>query len=193
MITVASELTDEKGRDFRDIEIRIIAELMKNSRRSDREIAHTVGCSQPTVSRLIKRLEKEGVIKEYTMIPDFKRLGYQIMAVVSFGLKSPMTKTQFQKVEEHISEIDEAGFHPGFIGVNGMGRDRKNRLFVSFYRSYSDYSQEMNLIKNAPYLEGESLESFLVDLNEETVGIGVLSLSTIAKSQLELLENQKKK
>lgn len=193
MMRIALELTDKKIRDLKDVEIRIIVELMKNSRRSDREIAHAVGCSQPTVSRLIKRLEKEGVIREYTMVPDFKKLGYEIMAVVSFGLKSPMSRAQFQEVEKHISEINDDGFHPGFIGVNGMGSGRKNRLFVSFYRSYSDYSQEVSLIKRAPYLEGRSLESFLVDLNEEPVGVGVLSLSTIAKSQLEILENKKEK
>jgi DNA-binding Lrp family transcriptional regulator len=40
---------------------------MKNSRRSDRELALVLGISQPTVTRLRTRLEKEGIIKEYTM------------------------------------------------------------------------------------------------------------------------------
>ena len=66
---------------MKELERRLIAELIRNSRRSDRELAKAVGCSQPTVSRMIKRLEKEGYIKEYTMIPDFHRLGYEIMAL----------------------------------------------------------------------------------------------------------------
>lgn len=53
---------------MKDIEVRIISELMKNSRRSDRELAKAIGVSQPTISRTIKRLEKEGYIREYTMI-----------------------------------------------------------------------------------------------------------------------------
>jgi Lrp/AsnC family transcriptional regulator for asnA, asnC and gidA len=72
---------------LKDAELRVISELMKNSRRSDRELAKTLGISQPTVSRLIGRLEKEGVIKEYTMIPDFCKLGFNLMAVVMFKLK----------------------------------------------------------------------------------------------------------
>jgi DNA-binding Lrp family transcriptional regulator len=52
----------------KDIELRLIAELMKNSRRSDRELTKIIGVSQPTVSRTIKRLDKEGYIKEYTAI-----------------------------------------------------------------------------------------------------------------------------
>ena len=67
----------EKTVELKDIEVKIIAELMKNSHRSDREIARAIGTSQPRVSRIIKKLEEEGVIKEYSVIPDFKRLSYQ--------------------------------------------------------------------------------------------------------------------
>ena len=56
---------------MKEVELKLISELMKNSRRSDREVAKAIGISQPTVSRTISRLEKEGVIKEYTIIPDF--------------------------------------------------------------------------------------------------------------------------
>lgn len=69
-----------KGKQpLKAIELRLVSELMKNSRRSDRELARALGVSQPTVSRMISRLEKEGIIKEYTMIPDFKKLGYNIL------------------------------------------------------------------------------------------------------------------
>ncbi|MGD0160671.1 MAG: Lrp/AsnC family transcriptional regulator [Candidatus Bathyarchaeia archaeon] len=48
---------------MKDLEIRLISELMKNSRRSDRQIAKELGVSQPTVSRTIARLEKEGILR----------------------------------------------------------------------------------------------------------------------------------
>ena len=82
--------------ELKKIEIRIIAELMKNSHRSDRQIAQALGVSQPTVSRTIKKLEKEGIIKEYTMIPDFRRLGYQLMALAFLG----KPETQMQEESE---------------------------------------------------------------------------------------------
>jgi len=53
---------------LKDVELKSISELMKSSRRSDRELAKAIGVSQPTISRTIKRLEKEKLIKEYTMI-----------------------------------------------------------------------------------------------------------------------------
>jgi len=59
---------------MKNVEWKLISELMKDSRRSDRELAQAIGVSQPTVSRTIKKLEKEGYIKEYTIIPDFHKL-----------------------------------------------------------------------------------------------------------------------
>src|SRR4030043_995608 len=77
------------------IEIRLVSELMKNSRRSDRELARILGVSQPTVSRTISRLEKQGIIKEYTMIPDFKKLGYNILGVTVAKLNEPLSTSEF--------------------------------------------------------------------------------------------------
>ena len=72
---------------LKDVELKLISELMKNSRRSDRELAKVLGVSQPTVTRIRTRLEKEGHIKEYTMIPDFSQLGYQMMGVTLLKLR----------------------------------------------------------------------------------------------------------
>ena len=52
----------------------LLLELLKDSKRSDREIAKVLGVSQPTVSRMRGRLVKEGMIKEFTVIPDLVRM-----------------------------------------------------------------------------------------------------------------------
>ena len=82
---------------MKNIELRLISELMKNSRRSDRELARVLGVSQPTVSRTIKKLEKEGYIREYTMIPDFSKLGYEIMGITSLRVEEE-SPTGFKEV-----------------------------------------------------------------------------------------------
>jgi DNA-binding Lrp family transcriptional regulator len=60
----------------KEIALRLVAELLKDSHRSDRELAKVLGISQPTVSKLTERLRKMGVIREYTIIPDFNKLGF---------------------------------------------------------------------------------------------------------------------
>jgi len=64
----------------KDIEFRLVSELVKNSRRSDRELAKALGVSQPTVSRIRVRLEKQGLI-DYSAIPNMAQLGFEIIAV----------------------------------------------------------------------------------------------------------------
>ena len=41
---------------IRDVEWKLISELIKNSRKSDRALAKAIGASQPTVSRLRSKL-----------------------------------------------------------------------------------------------------------------------------------------
>jgi DNA-binding Lrp family transcriptional regulator len=72
---------------LKDIELKILTELMKNSRRSDRALAKAVGVSQPTVSRTIGKLQKEGYIKEFTIIPDFKKIGFAVMSIMVSKVK----------------------------------------------------------------------------------------------------------
>jgi DNA-binding Lrp family transcriptional regulator len=55
--------------------------LMKDSKRSDRELAKIVKVSQPTVTRMRKILEEQGYIREYTVIPSLEKLGFEILAL----------------------------------------------------------------------------------------------------------------
>jgi len=72
---------------LREIDWKVLSELMKNAKLSDRELAKKIGSSQPTVTRTRRKLEKEGYIREYTLIPNFHRLGYEILAVTFFKYK----------------------------------------------------------------------------------------------------------
>ncbi len=166
-------------RALKDIELRIVAELMKNSRRSDRELARALRVSQPTVTRLRMKLEKAGVIKEYTMIPDFRALGYTIMGATLLGLRELLTEERFNEIRKITTKIEESNPHAALLAVNGMGSS-KNRLFISFYENYSDYVEAIRLTRQIPFVNVESIESLLVDLNDET-NYRVFSMSSMAK------------
>jgi DNA-binding Lrp family transcriptional regulator len=172
---------------MKTVELRLISELMKNSRRSDRELAKALGVSQPTISRMIKKLEKEGYIKEYTMIPDFSKLGYQIMGITSLNVKEK-PPVGFKEIRKTTLEAEKSNPHAGLTIVNGIG-NKKNRLFIDFYENYSAYAKVIKTLKKFPFINIESLDSFLVDLNDET-NLRVLSTAVIAQHLLE--KSQKK-
>lgn len=162
-----------------NIELRIIAELMKNSRRSDREISRALRTSQPRVSRLIKKLEKEGYIKEYTIIPDFKRLGYQIMNLSMFTLLATNEEQQVE-LKRAASKMDRESTFANMIVARGLGMG-KNRVFVTFFRDYDEYTRNMKEVKNLPNVNIDSLESFLIDLTDD-FSYRILSMKQIARS-----------
>ena len=173
---------------LKDVELRLISELMKNSRRSDRELARAMNVSQPTVTSLIIKLEKTGVIKEYTMIPDFTKIGYEIMATILMEMKEPLTEENLKKVYEATAKLEETSPYSALIALNCAGKD-KNRVVIAFYKDYSDYADAMRITKELPFAKIDSIVGYLSDLNDKT-NYRVLSLLPLAS---DLLQRVKKK
>lgn len=167
---------------MKDVELRLISELMKNSRRSDRQLAKALGVSQPTVSRLIKKLEKDGVIQEYTMIPDFQKLGYEIMGITSIAVQDQPYKEGFKEIRRMASEVEKGHPHASLMAVSGINHN-KNTLFITLYENYAAYGEAMKLTRQLPFADVDSIESFLVDLGDET-NYRLLSMSAIAQHLL---------
>ncbi len=174
---------------LKDVELRLISELMKNSRRSDRELARVLGISQPTVTRTRTRLEKEGYIREYTMIPDFRALGYTIMGATLLEVREAFTEDKLKEIRKITTKIEESNPRAALLAVNALGGD-KNRLFITFYENYSDHVEAMRLTRQIPQVDVESIQSLLVDLNDET-NYRVLSMSAIANHLQKRLEKKK--
>ena len=182
----------------KDLELKILSELMKNSRRSDRELARAVGTSQPTVSRTISKLEKIGIIKEYTMVPDFRRLGYKIMAVVFLKLgqqNHTFSPEELEKMREANRRIEKNNPRSFLLVMNGMGLGR-DMVVISFFHDYSEYAKYIQTVKAdaaaeiRPYFEPKNVESFLINLDENTHYLP-LTLSRIANG-IEAANNEKK-
>ena len=143
--------------------MKVLLEYLKDSKRSDRELAKIVGVSQPTITRMRQRLVREGVIKHFTVIPDFAKLGYAIMAISHIKTKSVAVTELEEKAEKYWKK------YPNVIFVSraeGMG---KNGVLISLHKSYSDYFNFLteNLREWGDYLQ--EYESMLVDLNGRIV------------------------
>jgi DNA-binding Lrp family transcriptional regulator len=172
------------GLSMRDVEVRLVSELMKNSRRSDRELAKILGLSQPTVTRMRNRLESEGIIREYTVIPDFSKMGYQLVGFTLVKHTKPLNREKWKEIRRKTSELEKKNPHADILAVNGIGL-QKDVLFVTFYENYSAYTKAMQLVKEVPFVELNGVESFLVDLNDKN-HYKTLSMSALANHILTL-------
>jgi DNA-binding Lrp family transcriptional regulator len=172
---------------MKNVELKLIAELMKNSRRSDRELAKVLKVSQPTVTRTRSKLEKEGYLREYTVIPDFVKLGFQLASFILVRVKKDLSAEEMEKARQ-ISHRDMAKGAPNEIVLfnRGMGGGYTGVL-VSFHTSYSDYSKLVGRMKEYPFLDTFATLSFIVDLNDE-IQYRYFTFSTLAKYMLTMLK-----
>jgi DNA-binding Lrp family transcriptional regulator len=168
---------------LKDAELRLISELLKNSRRSDRELSRVLGISQPTVSRMIKRLETEGYIKEYTIIPDFAKLGFEILAITFLGYKE-VSEEDLLKATKTASEILQKMYTECICIDTGIGIGYQATV-VSLHRTYSEYVEFIERIKQGAnerysFMDTSNYQSFLISLKSKQ-HFRPLTFSTLAK------------
>lgn len=149
---------------MKDIKLRLLSELLRNSKVSDRELAVKLDVSQPTVSRIRAKLEKDGYIKEYTLIPDFSKLGFEIMAVTLVKLKKELTESETDKIwnfaEKFLKENPFA--YMMAASGNGLGYDK---LVISLHENYTDFVRFVKATEEVPLAELCAFDSFMISLS----------------------------
>ena len=172
----------------KEIELRLVAELLKDSHRSDRELAKALGVSQPTISRLTERLRRMGVIREYTIIPDFNKLGFHICALTFADFATPSDLETMRKlIEEYgkrLTEIPQAVMIERGLGENANG------VVISIHKDYSDYLDFQNWMKQFIPQSKYILHSFLINLDDQ-IHYRYLTFSTLARHLLEMQKQAK--
>lgn len=175
---------------MKDGELKLIYELMKNSRRSDRDLAKAIGVSQPTVTRIRNKLEKEGYISEYTMIPDFTKLGYQILALTFVKLRKGLDSEEVEKARKIARESLKTNWYGLIMLERGIGLGCDG-VIVSYHKHYACYLELVNKLKQFTFLDLSKVESFMISLNDE-VHYAPLSFKVLANHVLTLKEKAKK-
>jgi DNA-binding Lrp family transcriptional regulator len=181
----------EDVKTLKDTELRLLSELMKNSRRSDRELGKAIGVSQPTVSRIIKKLEKEGIIKEYTMIPDFAKLGYELMSVLFVRVKDMVKPEDFERVSEATAEEVNKNVFPDLLNEAGLGLGFDG-MIITLHTSYSDYTKQLNYARSRSFVQPERVDGFLVNL-KGPVHYRSLTLSVVANDLIKKNKEETKR
>lgn len=154
---------------LKDIDYKIISELMKNSKISDRKLAKIVGVSQPTVTRKRMMMEKEGLL-EFTAIPSLSEFGFEIMAFSFVSWKPEFRKEMNNNSEEYMNEMRALLSRCKNIVFISTGRGLgMERICISLHKDYADYARFIREIEEqwGKYLEKH--DTFIVSLKSDNV------------------------
>lgn len=143
---------------LKSIDIEILSELIKNSRISDRTVAKRLGVSQPTVTRRRARMEKEGLL-EYTVVPDFGKLGIEIMAIsfskwTSEALAELLPK---ERLDKQVRRFLSTHHNVIFAATGGSGLKGMNSVSISVHKDFADY---YNWVKEIKMVWGKYVAEF---------------------------------
>ena len=137
--------------------IKLLFELIKNSKRSDRDLAKILGISQPTVTRLRKVLEREA-IKQYTIIPNLSYLGFDILALTFFRSKE-LVHPLWDKGKEWAKD------QPNVVFISTGQGIEADAVMVSVHKDYADFVKFYQVFRRdwCKYLE--NFKIFLISLS----------------------------
>ncbi len=164
----------------------MLSELVKNSRRSDRELAKAIGTSQPTATRVRIKLEKEGYLKEYTAIPDLGKIGYTMLALTFVKLDKRTSQTRITLDDfrhKHIEVFDKSP-NAVMLMKRGMGLGY-DAVIVSLHKDYESCDQFRETAKEYMSAMLIDLDTFLINLAEERTGLP-LTFSQLSTQLLQL-------
>ena len=148
---------------MKEIYKKVLLEMITNCKRSDRELAKILGVSQPTITRARLWLEKNGMIREYTLIPEFSRVGLEIVAFTLIKIRQETKVNKINEIREGAKSFFEK--HPNIVMAlrgEGLGSDG---ILVSLHKNYAEFIQFMRELKMET-VNTEVVGSFLSSLKD---------------------------
>ena len=139
-----------------DIDWRLLAELKRDARISNVELAERVNLSPTPCLRRVKKLEQKGIIKRYEAVLDMEALGYEVSAYafVKLTRKSLDITERFERDIRRLDTVTECSVIAGSYDY----------LLRIVARSLHDY--EMFLKKGLARIESIADIESIIELNQ---------------------------
>jgi DNA-binding Lrp family transcriptional regulator len=126
------------------IDEKILKHLMVDARCSARQLALKLGMSTVTILSRIKKLEKEKIIKGYTVLIDHEKIGYDLTAIIEI-----IAKKDILDIEDKLSKIENVC---GVYDITGntdtviVAKFKERNELSAFVKSLSSMANVENTI-----------------------------------------------
>jgi len=145
----------------KELSEKLLRELLKNSKRSDRDLAKILKVSQPTITRTRHKLEKSGIVQDYTIIPNFREMGFEILALTFVKMRPEILSPEvMEEARKYAAKWPNAIFASTGEGLGMTG------VVMSFHKDYTGYHRKLNMLRVDWKDFTEDIQSFIVSLKE---------------------------
>lgn len=143
-----------------ELDKKILNVLLTNSRLSYREIAKKIGVSVATVMNRVNRLQKEKLIKKYSAVLDYEKLGYDIKVAIDLRV----SKGKLFEVEKKIAS------HPNVSAVYDV-TGNFDCLLIATFKNRRMMDKFLKEIQTYDFVERTETRLVLNVLKEENIGL----------------------
>lgn len=139
-----------------EVDVKILKELVKNSRQSFREIAKKLDMAVGTVVNRVRNLEKTGVIKGYSVVVDHEKLGYELTAIIEVTV----AKGKLLEVDEKVAKEPTVCAVYDTTGVT-------DAIVIAKFKTREDLSKFVKNLLSNPYVERTNTHIVLTTVKED--------------------------
>ncbi|MBI4017140.1 MAG: Lrp/AsnC family transcriptional regulator [Candidatus Aenigmarchaeota archaeon] len=124
--------------EFSIFDERIVNLLLENSRLSYRQLAQKLSVSVATVAAHTKKLEKNGVIKKYTALVDYEKLGYDVSVLIHLRISKGRLSEIGKKIAVH-SNVVAVYDHTGHFDAAILAKFKTRKAMDVFLKKLQSY------------------------------------------------------
>ena len=141
---------------FDEIDKKIVNEYLQDSRLSYREIAKRLGLAVGTIMTRTKKLELQGIIKDYTVILDHNKLGYDLTAITEIMV----SKGKLIEMEKEIAKMKVTCAVYDVTGDN-------DAIIIAKFKNRQELNQFTKKLLSMPFVERTNTHIVLDTIKED--------------------------
>ncbi|MGQ9460954.1 MAG: Lrp/AsnC family transcriptional regulator [Candidatus Bathyarchaeaceae archaeon] len=139
-----------------ETDVKILRMLLSDARLSSRQIARKTGVSVGTVLSRMKKMEQEGIIKEYSVVVDHEKLGYELTVVIEITV----SKGRLFEMAKEIAKVSKVCCVYNVTGLT-------DAMVIAKFKNREELSNFTKYLLALPYVERTNTHVVLTTLKED--------------------------
>ena len=139
-----------------EVDLKILRQVLKDARMSYRKIADEIGVSPPTVLSRVQKLERDEIIKSYSVVLNHEKLGYDLTSIIEVTA----VKGKITEVEKHISKFSNVCAVYDITGLTDM-------IIVAKFKNREELSNFVKKDLSLPYIDRTNTHVVLITVKED--------------------------